>query len=182
MTRTFCPQIPMTLYALPTELITDIISLALEESQIPSWILAVDSRFFAIAQPLLHSHLQFRSSHQLGLFSKGLRPLACLPSRLTLVLPGGMASLKVFENLHDALSRCNRQQDASEQVALNVLRLQLNSHIRDPNIAHIEKSLSLAKYVVKQPILYSALLTFHSPTTFIWTGPDPEHHFSTAVS
>lgn len=138
----------MSLYNLPTELITDILSLVLEESPIPSNILRVSSTFLAIAQPLLHTHLRFSSSRSLNLFalSSGIRPLACPPNRFTLVLPGGVGYLKLFANLHDAFLRCRRDRDKETgQVALDVLRLQLNSHTTDPNPELVGNSLSLAR-------------------------------------
>jgi hypothetical protein len=134
----------MSLSDLPMELISDILALALEESPTPSSILRVNTRFLAVSQQLLYSHLRFRSSRQLGLFSSGREPLCCVPRYFTIILPGAGANPKVFENLSGALYRCKHFAD-DEQLSLEVLRLQLNSHTRDTNLALVREALSMAK-------------------------------------
>ncbi|KAH9937844.1 uncharacterized protein BXZ73DRAFT_89260 [Epithele typhae] len=54
--------------------------------------------------------------------------------------------------------------DSHAQVPLDLLSLSLHSHSSNPHLDHIYKALSLA-----------------NPRTFIWKGPDPEHHFSIAI-
>jgi hypothetical protein len=134
----------MSFSGLPMELISDILALAVEQSPIPSSILRVNTHFFAVSQPLLHSHLRFRSSQQLNLFSSGRRPLASTPHCFTVTLPGAGKNPKVFENLRRALRRCNQYSDDG-QIALEALRLRLNSHTRDPNLALVRDALSMAK-------------------------------------
>lgn len=132
------------LFRLPTELIVNILALALEDSPIPSSILCVSSTFLAVSQPLLHSHLRFRSSRQLNLFSAGRWPLVCPTRYITIILPGASAHPSVFDTLGRALGRC-KQYMGDGQVPLDVLRLQLNSHTRDPNLVLVREALSMAK-------------------------------------
>jgi len=135
----------MSLSGLPIELLSDILALALEESPVPSSILRVNSQFLGLSQPLLNSHLRFRSSHQLSLFSSGRQPLSCTPRIFTVVLPGASTSPNVFENLRRALCRCRWDVTDDGPVALQLLRLQLNSHMRDSNLVLVREALSMAK-------------------------------------
>ena len=64
-----------------------------------------------------------------------------------------------------------------------MLPLRLHSHSTNRHLGYIYKAFSLVKGVFPWPSL-GPFTELHprSPKTFVWRGPDPEHHFSTAVS
>lgn len=132
---------------LPTELISHILSYALETTS----ILLISKLFLSILQPLLHANLQFSSSDQLHQFAhnSGRGDLACPPRRFSLVLPGGVKHSDVWINLHDAFLRCMPRDSEQLQIPLDleVLRLQMNTHTHDPNHKQIHSALSLTSYV-----------------------------------
>ncbi|KAE9390657.1 hypothetical protein BT96DRAFT_925766 [Gymnopus androsaceus JB14] len=99
--------------------------------------------------------------------SDGVLSLACEPQSLMLDIAGG-ASFGIFEGLHAVLAeivsdpRCKT--DENGRVVLELLGLKLNS------LTHHDHRL--------------IILLFRGPSnarSFIWTGPDPPHHFSTAI-
>ncbi|KAI0752880.1 hypothetical protein C8Q80DRAFT_482968 [Daedaleopsis nitida] len=190
----------MSLSFIPIELLQEILAFALHIHPRPTAVLCVNRTFFELGQPLLHAHLRFRSITHLTLFAKSTAALVCAPRSLEIKLAGGEADFEVFKHLTGALRRClqsirvasgssaghavsgnatnaplhdvcaendpHATEDASrgEQVPLDVLSLQLHSHSRNPHLSYIYEALSLA-----------------NPKKFIWKGPDPEHHFSTAI-
>ncbi|CDO78263.1 hypothetical protein BN946_scf184491.g8 [Trametes cinnabarina] len=173
----------MSLAQVPIELLQEILTYALEGNSSPANVLSVNRQFLNLGRPLLHAHLCFRSINQLIRFARGTEALACSPRSLSITLAGGMADFEVFNHLAAALQRCkrsmrarNKQQSQSleetpseqtegpVQVPLDMLSLRLHSHTNNPYLGYIYEALSLA-----------------NPKTFIWMGPDPEHHFSTAV-
>ncbi|KZT01346.1 uncharacterized protein LAESUDRAFT_486351 [Laetiporus sulphureus 93-53] len=168
----------MCLTFVPVELLLDILSLALQGHPRPTDVLCVDKSFAELGQRILHSDLRFRTVRQLIRFSEERAVLACPPKTLTISLSGGAASFDVFLHLAVALRRCRmtltmlEQQEGPHdqtaqqqtQVPLDLLSLCLHSHTRNPSLEHIYEALSMA-----------------NPKTFVWTGPDPAHHFSTAI-
>ncbi|EPQ51925.1 hypothetical protein GLOTRDRAFT_80917 [Gloeophyllum trabeum ATCC 11539] len=60
--------------------------------------------------------------------------------------------------------RTHERKPKVQQVELDVLSLCLHSHTRNPRLEAVYESLALV-----------------NPIKFIWTGPDPDHHFSTAI-
>ncbi|KAI0640407.1 hypothetical protein C8Q79DRAFT_921563 [Trametes meyenii] len=163
----------MSLARIPVELLQQILAFALEANPTPSDVLSVNKAFHELGQTLLHARLQFCSINQLILFSQGTMPLACAPRTLTVALAGGSADFEVFKHLAAALERCRRSRQSTDkngapegaaQVPLDLISLRLHSHISNPHLGYIYEALSLA-----------------NPKTFVWKGPDPEHHFSRAI-
>ncbi|KAI8972430.1 hypothetical protein BD414DRAFT_581328 [Trametes punicea] len=170
----------MPLSQIPVELLQEILKYALEDNPCAADVLSVNKQFLAVGQPLLHARLRFRSINQLILFSRGTSPLACVPRSLSISLAGGSADFEVFKHLAAALERCKRSvrvtdtsrlheagdanADGVPQIPLDSLSLRLHSHMNNPHLGYIYEALSLA-----------------NPKSFVWMGPDPEHHFSTAI-
>ncbi|RDX41875.1 hypothetical protein OH76DRAFT_1449137 [Lentinus brumalis] len=172
----------MSLSLVPTELLQAILVFALDDNPCPCKILCVNRRFFELGQSLLHGRLHFYSINQLSLFAAGSAPLACAPRSVAIVLAGGSGDFEVFRHLMGVLKRCQHSRriasgevkespeahsfsdSESAQVSLDSLSLRLHSHSSNPHLGYIYEALSLA-----------------NPKTFVWRGPDPEHHFSTAI-
>ncbi|KAJ3719137.1 hypothetical protein DFJ43DRAFT_1005486 [Lentinula guzmanii] len=154
---------------LPTEILTVILAIVLQDTKSTN-ILCTSSLFRSIAQRILHQDLCFFSSSQLTKFahvlSTGVLSLACEPQSLMLDIAGG-ASFKIFEGLHAVLTQivsdpqCKR--DENGRLILETLRLRLNSLTHDDH-----------------RLIYTSLSKVNA-RHFIWTGPDPPHHFSTAI-
>ncbi|KZP20471.1 hypothetical protein FIBSPDRAFT_826803 [Athelia psychrophila] len=153
----------MSLRYLPVEVLSEILSLAFADNANLCDILCLNSKILAISKLIIHSEIKFLSYRQLHSFSSGKDPLCCAPRSVTLILPGGATHLDVFADLKRALIRCNRNR-SDETGPLDALRLQLHTHTRDPNLHHISDALSVA-----------------DPKNFVWSGPDPVHHFSIAI-
>ncbi|KAG7442862.1 uncharacterized protein BT62DRAFT_904891 [Guyanagaster necrorhizus] len=155
--------------SLPVEVVTEILTFAIAVHPIPANILCAHTLFRHIGLQTLHQSLCFRSSLQLRRFIHYLRasPLACTPLTLTLDIAGG-ASESIFPTLDSAFTQISLdaacRKDPKGRVMLNKLHLILHSHMRDDNLHMVYVALSKA-----------------NPTKFIWTGPDPPHHFSTAI-
>ncbi|SJL10484.1 uncharacterized protein ARMOST_13870 [Armillaria ostoyae] len=155
--------------SLPVEVLTEILTYALAVHPIPADILCAQSLFRYIGLQILHQDLCFRSSLQLHRFISCLRTssLACAPLTLTLDIAGG-ASESVFPSLDSVFTQISLdaacRKDTQGRVMLNGLHLILHSHMRDENLHMVYVALSKA-----------------NPTKFVWTGPDPPHHFSTAI-
>ncbi|KDQ50975.1 hypothetical protein JAAARDRAFT_211412 [Jaapia argillacea MUCL 33604] len=202
------PSTP-SLSNLPTELLLEIIYhvLGLYPDQIPrldidvekytlpnSWpssLLTLNSSFDSITQHLLYTHLRFRSTRQLQLFARRLNHLTTgghklpyPPKTISVTLAGATADFYVYVYLRDVLLTClghppyaesNGSGEVSQNSApgggkleLDALRLCFNSYashrIPSHNMELIRDALSLV-----------------DAKTFMWTGPDPDHHFSTAI-
>ncbi|KAL1939073.1 hypothetical protein VTO73DRAFT_10333 [Trametes versicolor] len=167
----------MSLSRVPVELLQLILAFALDGNSQPSDVLRVSRTFLELGQLILHARLRFRSIHQLILFSEGSSTLACAPKTLSITLAGGSADFEVFKHLAAAFERCRKTLRSFDklrgstsgdaeitQVPLELLSLRLHSHMNNPYLGYIYEALSLA-----------------NPKTFVWMGPDPEHHFSTAI-
>ncbi|KAH9941529.1 hypothetical protein B0H21DRAFT_752328 [Amylocystis lapponica] len=161
----------MAICDLPVELLLEILSLALDKHSSPTDVLCVNKAFAQLSQRILHAELHFQSIRQLILFGEQTTELACAPKTVSVTLAGGTANFNVFLHLAAALRRCggkpiatDRGAEQTAQVSLEQLTLCLHSHTRNPNLQYIYEALSLA-----------------SPRSFTWTGPDPDHHFSTAI-
>ncbi|KAI0634001.1 hypothetical protein C8Q77DRAFT_1055648 [Trametes polyzona] len=177
----------MSLAYVPVELLRLILVFALDDHPAPSNVLRVSRVFHELGQPVLHARLRFHSIQQLIRFSEDISPLACAPKSLSVSLAGGTADFEVFKHLAAALGRCRRtlvrmRSDRARgraghengpperaegeitQVPLELLSLRLHSHTNNPHLGYVYEALSLA-----------------NPKTFVWMGPDPEHHFSTAI-
>lgn len=176
------PYIIMAI-SLPVEVLTEILTYALAVHPIPADILCAQSLFRDIGLQILHQNLCFRSSLQLHRFIS-CPSLACAPLTLTLDIAGG-ASESVFPSLDSVFTQISLdaacRKDIHGRVMLNGLHLILHSHMRDENLHMVYVALSKAKYVLCLLLCLVSRTHFSSPTKFVWTGPDPPHHFSTAV-
>lgn len=87
---------------------------------------------------------------------------------MTVDLTGKFARSDVWQHLREALCRCRDRTEkmglGKKQIVLEALCLRLNSYSRDTSHHVFEEALSVA-----------------NPRVFRWTGPDPDHHFSTAI-
>ncbi|OBZ66455.1 Double-strand break repair protein MRE11 [Grifola frondosa] len=153
----------------PTELLLQIIALALHEHPCPSDVLRVNKLFMQIGLPILHTHLHFTAITQLSLFSQRTDRLACSPKSLSITLPGGPADFEVFRHLTDALRSCKSSRSTSKSsdtpVPLDLLSLRLSLQPGNSHLHHIYEAMTLANHN-------------RSPKTFIWMEPDPEYSFS----
>ncbi|OCH84351.1 hypothetical protein OBBRIDRAFT_415130 [Obba rivulosa] len=179
----------MSLTSLPVELLLEIVTLALHDNAHPTDVLCTNKVFLQLGQRILHTHIHFQSITQLTLFAQQSAPLVCGPKTVSVSLAGGAATFDVFVHLGAAFRRCiaaarkasahahadsqggdsvggsgDTENSAGAKVPLDLLSLCLHSHARNPNLPHIYEALSLA-----------------DPKTFVWMGPDPDHHFSTAI-
>ena len=115
------------------------------------------------------------------------RLLPHFPRSISVRIPGGQGSGIIFEGIKHVFELC-AEVVGTGVLALESLEFCLNTHTRDPAPWRISEALSLVKCVPLSLFLlgrghsHDALeILFVSPRKFIWTGPDPPHHFSTAV-
>lgn len=152
------PSLPMlNICDLPTELLSDLLSLALENHPTPSDVLRVNAQFYSIGQLILHSHLRFRHRYQIADFAAGKSSLACPPRALIIEISAGTtassagAAFSVFRYLIPLLRRCGAQSTETSgsgqavQLPLNHFELFLNTHVRDLDLRYVYDALSLAK-------------------------------------
>jgi hypothetical protein len=109
------------------------------------------------------------------------------PRSISVRIPGGQGGGIVFEGIRHVFALCAEEMGTSV-LALDSLEFCLHSHTSDPAPWRIGEALSLVKCVPHPfcpyagPKLTRGLPNFLvSPRKFVWTGPDPPHHFSTAV-
>ncbi|KAI0088307.1 hypothetical protein BDY19DRAFT_1008582 [Irpex rosettiformis] len=173
--------------SLPVELLQKILTLAIELHPCPSQILCVNSTFCDIGSYILYTRLNFNTIRQLSQFAwhkEGVIPYQ--PRELRISLAGEAAAYNVFLYLGGVLRKCladrtcsgnfistttatavvnNTHEETSlSSLPLDMLSLRLNSHVNNPNLHDIYEALILA-----------------NPRQFSWLGPDPSHHFSTAI-
>ncbi|KAF5392655.1 hypothetical protein D9757_000831 [Collybiopsis confluens] len=157
---------------LPVEILNDVLAIALENSSAVGSVLCVSSLFYALGGTILHRKLRFYSVSQLLRFadsvsSSSTTRLACEPQSIELDIAGGAASLGLFQALNAALitlvsdSQCKTDEEG--RLLLETLRLRLNSLTLD-----------------NHQLIYTSLSKVNA-RSFVWTGPDPPHHFSTAI-
>jgi hypothetical protein len=169
-----------TVSCLPTELVSDILALALSQHPIPSAILRVNKLFFHICEPILYSNIHFTSTHNLSRFVQQRTrrpPIGAFPSprTLSIALAGGIADFYVFGHLRDVLRCFSTWSDHhhDQQVSLDALSLCLNSHLRNPKLDLVYQALSLAKYV-----RLKSSFTPNSRSTIVDTFPPCTHQSS----
>ena len=152
----------------------------------------------AIQTYVLHGHLHFRSINQLSLFAKGSSPFVCALRTLSIALARGSADFEVSRHLMGVLKRCQRSRSlaAGQNSLVGHARAHANGDsnssgcARVAPIAHALAQHQSAPGVHLQGLFAregSLSLAFlgpftelhpRSPKTFVWRGPDPEHHFS----
>ncbi|EJD05328.1 uncharacterized protein FOMMEDRAFT_152625 [Fomitiporia mediterranea MF3/22] len=176
------------LFTIPPELLLRVLELVLDQSpRDPIPLLLVNSQFHRFCLLLLHAELRFTSIRQLDLFLKTCHTLVIRPRELHITLAGGTADFRLFKLFRDVLIRISTiatkslvEQEVERKDHLQpalpskrVLRLRriqlcLNSHVVDANCPLLSEAVALTKIL-------------ESPEEFIWTGPDPAHHFSLAI-
>ncbi|KAH7882900.1 hypothetical protein F5I97DRAFT_146666 [Phlebopus sp. FC_14] len=161
----------MSLTDLPDEVLLHIVALALNGATVPSDILRVCRLLHDIGLECLYTNLRFSASTQLYLFSLSPTPaLPVAPRSITVDLAGKHAEFHLFGYLRDAFLKCRQQcaaagkLDQSGRVPLRFLCLRMHSYSKDTMLQLFEEALGAI-----------------SPEAFEWTGPDPDHHFSTAI-
>lgn len=186
----------MSLSCLPVELLHQILVFALLDNDRPTEVLSVHRTFFELGQPLLHTHLRFRSVGHLSSFARGTAALACAPQSLVISLAGGATGCEVFKHLKGALLRCRRSLRSNAtmadgashesepvntvdhraapptQVPLELLSLRLNSHSRNPYFNYIFEALSLARYASRTSL--SNYQQIHHPHLFALAPASPK--------
>ncbi|KAF8635739.1 hypothetical protein AX15_000355 [Amanita polypyramis BW_CC] len=156
---------------LPSELISDILSVALVLHPRPVSILLASSQFYHLSVRQLYDKLHFKSHRQIGRF---LRTYGRQPSRIPFppheieLDVDNDATVNVFSYLRDLFFSCSLANDAEVdergKLVVELLRLRLHSLSQGLNPGTI----------------YDTLCAIN-PRRFIWTGRDPPHHFSTAI-
>ncbi|KIK44734.1 hypothetical protein CY34DRAFT_79321 [Suillus luteus UH-Slu-Lm8-n1] len=157
-----------TLDDLPCEILILIIAHTLSSGSVPSNILCVSHQFRNAGVEWLYRNLCFRSSEQLRLFAQTGGNVGVVLRSVTVDLTGKFAGSDVWQHLREALCRCRDRTEklglVQKQIPLEVLCLRLHSYSQDTSHHVFEEALSVA-----------------NPRVFRWTGPDPDHHFSTAI-
>lgn len=155
----------------------------------PLAYLLVNSRIYNYLIPRLYSDLVFTDVEQLSLFSSCKKAVPILPKSICIQLSGATAERRMFVVLHETFLRCLKSSVPEHATQLKLLRLQFrfNSHRFDPNLNYLYRSLLLVEYALHNPLTLGTKrlinhLVLRSPEEFTWSGPDPDHHFSTAVS
>ncbi|KAG2034447.1 hypothetical protein BDR03DRAFT_993693 [Suillus americanus] len=158
----------VTLGDLPPEILLLIIAYALSSGSVPSDILCVNHQFRDAGVEWLYKNLCFRSPEQLRLFSQTGENAGVVLRSVTVDLTGKFARSDVWQHLREALCRSRDRTEkmglGKKQIVLEALCLRLNSYSRDTSHHVFEEALSVT-----------------NPRVFRWTGPDPDHHFSTAI-
>ncbi|KAG2134113.1 hypothetical protein DEU56DRAFT_738781 [Suillus clintonianus] len=158
-----------TLDDLPPEILLPIIAYTLSGESVPSNILCVNHQFRNTGVEWLYRNLCFRSSEQLRLFAQTSENAGVVPRSVTVDLTGKYARPSdVWQYLREAMCRCRDRTETpgveQKQIPLEILCLRLHSYSQDASHHVFEEALSVV-----------------NPRVFQWTGPDPEHHFSTAI-
>ncbi|KAG1835467.1 hypothetical protein EV424DRAFT_1308359 [Suillus variegatus] len=157
-----------TLDDLPHEILLLIIAYALSFGSVPSNILCVNHQFHNAGVEWLYRNLYFRSPEQLRLFAQMGENAGVVLRSVTVDLTGKFTRSDIWQHLREALCRYRDRTEklgqGQKQIPLEVLCLRLHSYSRDTSHHVFEEALSVA-----------------NPRVFRWTGPDPDHHFSTAV-
>ncbi len=184
------PPFPSQDAMLPVEVLIEILLYAIPIHPEVTSILCTSSLFLLVSRNILHQSLHFRSVSQLAKFAEALRVslLACSPRNIAVDIAGG-ASGAIFPALDATLERICSDPAAKmtdtgtgRRLELDHLRLVVNSHIGDPHPEKVFDALNRVKYVDRCFQDGDHSIDNYSPARFLWTGPDPPHHFSTAVS
>lgn len=156
---------------LPYELFEEILMYILDTHAHPYLIPTVNKAWARATLPLLHSRVILTSSSQLFLFATSYGRLECAirgGRHVEIRLPGGTQSTGVWDVIRRALRKCEHGVGGVGRRTccrgIRSLKLVMNSHLSDPGVHSVGEVLGQL-----------------SPEIFCWTGPDPDHHFSTAI-
>lgn len=148
----------MPVPSLPTELLDQVLSLAIRKHDRPIDILLAHSTFYAIGLRELHQYLSFCTVKRLQRFSKQPPKLSYHPRAIDIQLAGGVHEPDLILLIRDILvSRCRFQSarrllreeadDTTISTSVRHLNLCFNSHNGDPNISKLRDVFSVVKYV-----------------------------------
>ncbi|KAI5120407.1 hypothetical protein M0805_000186 [Coniferiporia weirii] len=154
---------------IPLELVLRIITLVLDDTpRNPLSLLLVHPVFLSLSLSVLHTELRFSSVRQLEAFKRDCDSLAYPPRVPAVALAGGTADYRLFKFLHSAVGHIldimPSPRPNKRRLSLRRIQFCLNSHMFDPNCGYLHQALSIM-----------------DPEEFVWTGPDPAHHFSIAI-
>ncbi|TFK75618.1 hypothetical protein BDN72DRAFT_447269 [Pluteus cervinus] len=152
---------------LPSEILAEIINSAIEAPSTRPTILLTTLTTYHIGLPIIYQTLAFYSKKQLQRFISYYEDNKIPYPPRSVVIKLGNDAVVAFSDLHaklfNILKRDPRMEvEADGRVVLDLLRLRMNSFTK------IESS------------VYQTL-SMINPRAFIWTGPDPQHHFSLAI-
>jgi len=150
---------PDIMDTLPAELLIDILDWCLLERESALDIISVCKAWYNLGLSILHHDLEFRSQRQMQLFNQRCVYLHSAPRSITIALAG--ASIRpesqIFGTIAAVWRKC--RSESLYRVALCV-----NSHSLDPYRSLIGEAMIII-----------------DPVVFHWSGPDPPHHWSTAI-
>ncbi|KZO99268.1 hypothetical protein CALVIDRAFT_495535 [Calocera viscosa TUFC12733] len=144
---------------LPPELLMDILHWCLLDRTCSIQVLSVCRAWHDFGLSLLHRNLEFRSQSQLQLFLQQCPSLRTPPRSISISLAG--ASIRPQTQIFRTIGAVWQK---SQSESLQQVDLCLNSHSLDPC-----------------PSLIGEAMMSIDPTAFRWSGPDPPHHWSTAI-
>jgi len=158
----------MYLLDLPPELLIQVLDIATAIHPVPAHVLALNKLIYRIASPILYRHLHFLSTSAVAQFPSVIwgSETVWKPSTITVKLAGGEVGRGAFRDLGRLLSRTRFLRDVKGSTVLELKDLRLCMHSTSDNDAD-DQSLQA--------------LGFVNPQRFMWTGPDPAHHFSIAI-
>jgi len=161
----------MNLLDLPPELLIRVLDIATSIHPIPFHVLVLNKLVYRIASPILYKHLYFPSVSAMAYFPPVIWGSETVgkPSTITVKLAGGEVGRGAFRNLWRLLSKTRFLRDVTSSTStarLELEDLRLCMHSTSDSDAD-DQTLQALECV--------------NPRRFVWTGPDPAHHFSIAV-
>jgi len=161
----------MNLLDLPPELLIRVLDIVTSIHPIPSHVLVLNKFLYRIASPILYKHLYFTSVSAMACFPSVIWGSETVgkPSTITVELAGGEVGRGAFRNLWRLLSEARFLRGVTNSTStarLELEDLRLCMHSTSDSDAD-DQTLQALEYV--------------SPRRFMWTGPDPAHHFSIAI-
>lgn len=161
----------MNLLDLPPELLIRVLDIATSIHPIPFHVLVLNKLVYRIASPILYKHLYFPSVSAMAYFPPVIWGSETVgkPSTITVKLAGGEVGRGAFRNLWRLLSKTRFLRDVTSSTStarLELEDLRLCMHSTSDSDAD-DQTLQALECV--------------NPRRFVWTGPDPAHHFSIAI-
>ncbi|KAL5497952.1 hypothetical protein ACEPAH_2883 [Sanghuangporus vaninii] len=165
--------------ALPAEILLRIIEFVFDETpRRPMSLLMVNSYFHNLCLSLLHTVMRFSSIRQLDRFVRTCHKLAFRPRVIFINLAGGTVNYHLFKLLRELFLRIA---DLTRKLVLDSEYDQYNHSPRGKlGFRRIQLCLNSLRFDENSDYLFKAL-DLTDPFEFIWTGPDPAHHFSIAI-
>ncbi|KAI9508262.1 hypothetical protein F5148DRAFT_980110 [Russula earlei] len=158
----------MYLLELPPELLIRILDIATSIHPVPAHVLVLNKFVYRTTCPILYKHLYFPSVSSMARFPSVIwgSETVGIPSAITVQLAGGEVGRNAFRDLWHLLSRARFLTDVIHSTRLELKDLRLCMHSTSDNDAD-DQTLRALECV--------------NPQKFVWTGPDPVHHFSIAI-